>query len=580
MLEKARNFVHELSRRHVFKVGGVYAAAAFILFQAADLIFKGLGMSPRAFSIVVYAGIAGFPITLLLAWAYDLTSEGVVRTAASDPERVAPDPDLSKAPWPPDIPRTSVAVLPFENLSGDSESDYFSDGITDEVITVLCKVPGLKVVSRTSVMQYRKTARNLRHIGRELRAGSIMQGTVRRAGDRVRVTAQLIDAATDAHLWAESYDRNLEDVFAIQSDLAFQIAGALQTELTSDQTDRIKRTPTTSVEAYDLYLRGRHFWGRRTLDDLKKSVEYFEEALAIDRKFALAIAGLADSLILLGLYGGEKPDAVMRRARDAADRALDLDSTLASAMAARACVRAVYDWDWSAAEREFKQATRAASGEVTAHQWFAMHCLTPIKRFDEAQEELRRAAEKDPLSPAVRASMGVVDYFRGRHEQALKTYETVLDTHPEFALAHQFKGQTLLAMGRTNEAIESLDEAARLSRRAPEVVAALGHAQAVAGNRTEAEALAKELNSLATIQYVSPVLMAQILVGLGDQTGALSALRRAHAQRASDLIWISVRPVFEPMHGDEGFESLAESIGLPSTRPPSSALKPKGWAQV
>jgi serine/threonine-protein kinase len=570
MPPRIRSIFGELSRRHVFRVAGVYAAVAFVVFQAADLIFSALELPEWAFQVVVIGGILGAPIALVLAWAYDLTPQGVVRTdpvieparpaGASAGVTAAAGRDGTSA-----APLTAIAVLPFANLSGDPESDYFSDGITDDVITGLCKVPGLKVISRTSVMQYRNAARNIREIAGELRVGSVLEGSVRRAGERVRITGQLIDARTDEHLWAEAFDRKLEDVFAIQSEVARQIASALRAELTPAVGERLSAPPTHSMEAYDLYLRGRHLWNRRTPEDLRKSVGYFQRALAVDPKFALASAGLADAWVILGIYGAEVPQEAMRRAREAADEALATDPIAAEALAARACVRACYDWDWGAAEREFRNAIRVAPMYGTAHQWFAMHCLTPLGRFEEALRQLQVASEIDPLSPAVRASQGVVRYFAGRPEAAAAEYRGVLEMHPEFTLARYFLGQALEAQGRTDEAVATFREVAELSSRSPEVVAALGHALGRAGDRREAEALLAELHARAERAYVSPVLTAQVHVGLGDAAGALSELARARTWKAADLIWLAVRPVFAPLRSEPAWRPLLSSIGLPVT---------------
>jgi eukaryotic-like serine/threonine-protein kinase len=572
MPDKIRHLIRELSRRHVFRVAAVYAAVAFVIFQAAQLIFAALAFPDWAFSLVVVLGLLGAPIALVLAWAYDLTPEGVIRTqgtAAQQPHAPLAGPVSTMRPGSPDPDapsRTSVAVLPFVNLSGDPESDYFSDGITDDVITGLCKVPGLKVISRTSAMQYRNVTRNLPEIARELGVANVLEGSVRRAGGRVRVTAQLIDASSDAHVWADVYDRNLDDVLGIQRDISIEIAKALETEMSPSAEARVRQLPTRSVEAYDLYLRGRHLWNRRQVDDLRRSVGYFERALAADPGFALAAAGLADAFVILGIYGADEPEHAMRRARDAADRALQMDPGMPEALTARACVRASFDWDWSAAEREFLQVTRSAPLYGTAHQWFAMHCLAPLGRFDEALRELGLATEIDPLSPAVRASRGAVHYFAGRPAEAVAEYRTVIETHPEFSLARYFLGQALEAMGSAEAAVVEIEEAARVSGRPSEVVAALGHALASAGNAEGAANVLAELEGRAARAYVSPVLLAQVHVGLGDRARALAALERAHTQRAADLIWLGVRPVFAPLHGEPAFASLLGTVGLPAPR--------------
>ena len=342
---RVRTFFFELRRRHVIRVGIAYAAVAFILIEAAGNIFPVVGLEGW-YPAVVVLGLAGFPLTLILAWLFDLGPGGVVVTPraedAAPSTRVSQDTIVSAARLDP----KTVAVLPFDNLDGDAEDDYFADGITEEITARLSRIRDLKVVSRTSVMIFKDVKKNIRQVGRDLGAGSVVEGSVRRAQGRVRITAQLIDARSDEHVWAESYNRSLEDIFAIQSDVAESIATALQAELTPSEVAGLERKATDDLQAYDAYLKGRFLYNLRTEDGIRKSVGFLEEAIDRDPVFALAHAALADSFVLLGLYNADPPGRVMPRAKALALDALRLDPNLGEALTALACVRAIYDWDW------------------------------------------------------------------------------------------------------------------------------------------------------------------------------------------------------------------------------------------
>jgi serine/threonine-protein kinase len=569
LISRVRLFFRELSRRHVYRVAGVYAAVCFVVFQVAELIFEALRIPEWAFTLTVVLGLLGAPIALVLAWAFDLTPEGVQRTPpAGTATGSGSAPDPTPAPHASlrtgEAPRNSVAVLPFANLSDSRENEYFSDGITDDVIASLCRARSLKVISRTSVMQYRDRRRSLREIGAELGVAAVLEGSVRRDGARVRIVAQLVDVASDQHLWAEVYDRRLEDIFAIQAEVAREIARALEVELSPRAERETGPSPTVSIEAYDLYLKGRYLWNRRTPDDIRRAREELERALALDPRFTLAYAALADVDLTLGIYGAAPPTEVMPRALRAAEHALALDPGLAEALTARACVRAIYEWDWDGAERDFQLALRSGPQYATAHHWYALHCLGPRGRFEEAWAALEGARELDPVSPALGASLAVVHHFQRRPEAAAGVCRGVLAANPDFSLAHFFLGQALEALGRRDEAVRALEEAVRLSRRSAEAVAALAHALAGRGDEARARELLNELEARAAHAYTSPVLLAQVHTALGEREAALSRLEEAVEQRSADLIWLGVRPVFDPLRGEARFEALLDSVGLPA----------------
>jgi serine/threonine protein kinase/Tfp pilus assembly protein PilF len=458
--------------------------------------------------------------------------------------------------------RRGIAVLPFDNLSHDRENAYFSDGLTEEIITALSRVPALRVVSRTSVMQYKDVKKSLRDIARELEVDTVVEGSVRKAGDRVRITAQAIDGRGDEHLWSETYDRQLEDIFEIQSDVASRICDAIRAELSETEKADLAQPGTSDVAAYDLYLKARYLWNQRTPSGLHASVGYFRKAIGRDAAFALAHAGLADSYVMLGVYGASPPHEVMVAAKQAAAGALAIDPTLPRALTARACVRATYDWDWAGAEQDFKTALQHDPGDATTHQWYATNVLVPRRRFEEARREVEEAARLEPLSPAIAASSGVTAYFARDYERAMETYANALTLHPNSGLIHYFMGQCEVERGRLAEALQALQRAMELTPPSSEIMAALGHCHASAGNTRQATDILSQLEHRATSGWVSPVLLAQVLTALGDHEAALRKLDEAVELRASDLIWLAVRPVFDPLRSEPRFAELLKAIGL------------------
>lgn len=538
-------FFRELKRRRVFRVAVVYFAVAFVIVETADLIFPALGIPDWAYTLVVVLAIMGLPVALVLAWAFDLTPAGVERTGAW-----VDDPPVATRPADP----SSIAVLPFANLGGDPDDEYFSDGITDDIIARVCAVPGLKVISRTSVMRYKHDPEPLPRIAGELGVAYVLEGSVRRTRDRVRIVAQLVDAATEVNLWAATFDRDLEDVFAIQTDVAGRVADALATELSQGDRERLGRIPTRSLDAYDLYLRARHEWNRRTPQALERSLELLERAVALDPDFALAHAAMADTLVTLGIYGTWPPDRVIERARTASKNALDRDPALAEALTARACLQAVFDWDWDNAERDFRRAIDADAAYPTARQWYAMNLLVPRRRFDEAALQLDAALESDPLSPVLEASVGILRFYRRNWDAAESALRGLLGRDPEFAVARYFLGLTLAHSGALDAAAAELGRVVRNGGRSGEALSARAMVHAMAGDR------ARALEALDALGDVSPSLRAQVHTALGEPERALDLLEEAVRGRAADLAWVDVRPAFDPLREHPRFDRVRRAI--------------------
>ena len=454
----------------------------------------------------------------------------------------------------------SIAVLPFVNASGAAEDDFLCDGISDELVHALGKVPGLRVVARTSSFAFKGSTDDARTIAQKLRVSSLLEGTLRRAGNRLRMTTQLVDATTGFQLWSERFDRQMTDVFEVQDEVTRSIVASLKLELMPDEQPQ-RANPV----AYERYLEARFHWNRRTETGVRKSLGLLDEAITLDEMYAPAHAAQAGTLVTLAIYGQRAPADVMPKARAAADRALELSPSLAEALTARACVRAMYEWDWQGAEDDFEHALRSDPQSSTALQWYAMHLLVPQGRFDEARTHIRRARAADPISPVVSLGWGLIHYFERDFERAVTAYRELLERSPDFEIAHFFLGQALLEAHRPDEAFSHLQRAMTQAGAAPETMAMLGVAHATAGRIREAQESLATLTERSQTSYVSPVLLAQIHSALGSTSETLEALERARDARATDLVWIGVRPAFDAVRLDPRFESLVREIGLHAT---------------
>jgi TolB-like protein/Tfp pilus assembly protein PilF/predicted Ser/Thr protein kinase len=458
---------------------------------------------------------------------------------------------------------SSIAVLPFANMSAEPDSEFFSDGIAEELTNALSRLEGLHVVARGSAFAFKGGQEDVREIGRRLGVSTVLEGSVRRSGSQVRVTAELVSAADGYRLWSERFDRQLDDVFAIQDEIAAAIAEVLQaTLLGAPKAYAQEPVKTGDPRAYEHYLRGRHLWNERTTSALERSVEEFQRALAIDPRHAPSYAGIADSYVILGVYSHRPQDEVMPKAKTAAEQALAIDASLAEAHTALACVRALHEWDWPAADALFRRAIAQNPQYATAHQWYAMNCLVPQGRFDEARLELGRALALDPLSLAVNTSVGLCDYYARNLASAKAALEKTVDLNQRFGAARYFLGHTLIAMGRYDEAITALERAVALQEGSAETTAALATAHALAHHHPEAEALLADLVRRSRETYVSPALLAQVHLGLADHATALEHLEDAAARRTADVVWLKIHPIYDPVRGHPRFRALLERTRL------------------
>jgi eukaryotic-like serine/threonine-protein kinase len=453
----------------------------------------------------------------------------------------------------------SIAVLPFANMSPGEENEYLSDGITDDLIHALAKLDGLRVLARTSTFALKARHQDVRTIGRELQVTAVLEGSVRRSGDRLRVTTQLVDASNGFELWSERYDRKLDDVFDVQDEISRSIVEALRVGVLRKE-QRLVTAPTESISAYECFLKGRFHWNQRTESGLFRSQQFLEAAIAADPNFLEAFAGLADVHLTLGIYGALPPDETMPRALKAAEQVLARDTRSSEALAARGSVRALYQYDWTGAEQDFVAATQAGPQYPTAHQWYAMHCLAPLRRFGEGRARLGRARELDPLSPAVAVSLGVLEYYEGDDEKAAASFASVLERDPSFGLAAYFLGQVDTRRQQFAPAIASLERAKVLTGDSPEVESALGVAHALAGDSSAATRSLDRLVERARTRYISPVLLAQIHVALKNEDRALGYLQLGYQSRATEMALLDVRPVFDPLRLRPEFRDLVRRI--------------------
>jgi len=462
------------------------------------------------------------------------------------------------------LDKRRIAVLPLMNISPDPQDEYFTDGMTEEIIYTLSKIRKLKVIAQTSVMTYKGQRKKIAEIGQELRVGTVLEGSVRKSDSKLRITVQLVDVESEEHRWSEAYDRDLEDVFAIQSDIAEKVAQALQVKLLAGEKQEIEKEPTEKLEAYNLYLKGRYFSNKRTGSDLEKAIEYFKQAIEIDPDYALAYAGLADIYNLLPTFSTSTTfkDAYLQ-AEKAALQALMIDDTLAEAHASLALLKAQGDWEWEAAESEFKRAIQLNPGYPTAHHWYAIYLVT-MHRFDEAIGEIKQALQLDPLSLITNADLGQVYYCAGNYDQAIAALQNALEMDPNFAYAHLFLGLAYVQKSMYEEALAAMEKAKAMSAVGwiSFVKAWLGLAHVRMGNISAAQEALESLVERSKKEHVPPTLLASLYFALGENDQGSEWLDRAYEARDVFLFFARTEPLCENLHSSPRFTALLKKMGL------------------
>jgi TolB-like protein/Flp pilus assembly protein TadD len=455
-----------------------------------------------------------------------------------------------------------LAVLPLDSLSGDASQNYFADGMTDELITDLAQISALRVISRTSVMVYKGARKPLPQIARELNVDAVVEGTVLRSGDQVRITAQLIEAATDKHLWSQSYEGELRDTLALQDRVARAIAEQIQINLTPREQAALKNVKAVNPQAYESYLKGRYFWNKRTAEGLKVALAYFNQATEEDPKYAHAYSGLADTYALLGdwQYAVMTPREAFPKAKAAALKAVELDSALGEAHNSLAFVLDGFDWDLDAGGKEFRRAIELNPGYATAHHWYAWH-LALLGRYDEAIAEMRKAENLDPLSLIINADLAELLVLAHSYDESIQQSRKTIEMDPDFAFAHNQLAQAYLQKHMYEEAVVELQKAVQLSGGSPTCIANLARADVLSGKRSEAVKLLSDLKKRATPAYSYASEIAVIYVALGDTDQAMACLEKGYAERFNPGVLL--RPGFDPLRSDSRFQDLVHRVGLP-----------------
>ena len=588
-----QRFFAELKRRNVYKVAVAYIVGGWALSEGISQVFPVFDVPNGIIRLIVILIIAGLPVALALAWMFEITPEGIKRTATADAMPASAKP--KKYVWlyvvvlgavvsiglfflgrysaqnasgaaragASELPQKSIAVLPFDNLSRDPDNAYFTEGVEDEILTRLAKVADLKVISRTSTQHFKSAPENLPAIAKQLGVANILEGSVQKAADQVRVNVQLISAMTGAHLWADTYDRKLTDIFAVESDIAKSIAETLQAKLTGSAEQVLASKPTENPQAHELYLKGRYFWNRRTGENLKRAADYFQQAIGKDPNYALAYSGLADCHVLLPVYPdlGSNPRDELPQALDAARKAVELDDTLAEAHTSLARALAS-NLQLPAAMSEFNRAIELNPNYATAHQWFG-ECLQSQGHIEEGLAELKRAQELDPLSLIINSLLGFAFDTVGKSDQAIAQLRKTIEIDPNFDIAHSYLGDVLEHRGQLKEAIVEYEKSNTL-RVEPFNLAQLARAYFLVGRKPEAQQLWEKLKSLSERQYVPAYSMAVVQATFGNKDEAVRLLEKSYEDHApfdsADLGWILIDYRLDPLRSDPRFRKLIARI--------------------
>jgi TolB-like protein/DNA-binding winged helix-turn-helix (wHTH) protein/Flp pilus assembly protein TadD len=456
----------------------------------------------------------------------------------------------------------SLAVLPLDSLSSDASQDFFADGMTDELISELGRISALRVISRTSVMSYKHARKPLPEIARELNVDAVVEGTVLRSGDKVRITAQLIEASTDKHLWSQSYEGDLRDTLELQSKVARAIADQIQINLSPHEQAALKNVKIVNPEAYVSFLKGRYFWNKRTVDSLKVALAYFNQAIEEDPKYAQAYSGLADTYALLGdwQFAVMTPKEALPKAKAAAIKALELDSSLGEAHNSLAFCLDGFDWDFDSAGKEFRKAIDLNPGYATAHHWYAWH-LSLLGRYDEAIGEMKKAENLDPLSLIINSDLAEILSIAHSYDDSIQQSRKTIEMDPNFALAYNHLGQAYLQKHMNDEAVVELQKAVQLSGNNPTCIANLARAYAASDKRGEAEKLLSDLKKRSDSGHSLAAEISMVYASLGDTDQAMSWLERGYEERFNPGVLL--RPGFDPLRSDPRFEDLVRRVGLP-----------------
>jgi adenylate cyclase len=568
------SFWAELKRRHVVRVAISYVVVGFVVLEAADILLPALNLPDWTITLVLALTLLGFPIALVLAWAFDVTPTGVHRTPPAHPvdRNSAPetldDPAQAASQGSPDPPEqddvgwgSSIAVLAFVDMSPEQDQGYFCEGISEEIIDGLTRVDGLEVAARSSAFAYNAGGHDLRQVGEELGVGVVLEGSVRKAGDTVRITAQLIKASDGYHLWSERYDRQLQDIFAIQEEIAQAVVDRMRSTLGEGAGVPVLRNHTADPEAYRLYLKGRDFWGKRHAVGLDKGLEYFNRALECDPDYALAHAGVADVYAVKGFYSVIPSDEAFEKATHAARRALELDDSLAEAHHAWGVILGWYTRDWQGCEASFRKSISLGANPAP-YAWLCQ-MYGGHGRTDDLHDAANHVLRLDPRgSMALGVAAGGLGLGR-QWEKCAAFADQALDVDPDFLLGLYPSGWSLVAMGRVDEGLERLERSVDLSQRNPLILSMYGATLGWAGRVEACEAVLAELEEQERSRVVQANGVAMVLAQLGRTDEALSRLEAYGDGPNPGAYTLGSFFLFDPLRGDERFDAILRRYGLP-----------------
>jgi adenylate cyclase len=578
-----RNFFAELKRRNVYKVAVAYAVVGWLVVQVTATIVPALHLPDGLTTAVVVLTLVGFPVALIISWAFEMTPEGMKRTENVSPDEVIPQWSKrkfaalvigvavvaaglfafqllhsSRSTVTATANAKSIAVLPFVNMSAEKNDEYLSDGMTEELINVLSKVPGLRVPGRTSCFAFKgKNEEDIfRKVGDQLHVGTVLEGSVRKAGDKLRVTAQLINVTDGYHLWSKDYDGDVKNILNFQSNVAEQVVQALQVKLGGDEKRILTKKPTENPEAHRLYLLGRYEFGKYTQAGWTNAIRYYEEALKLDPDYALAYCGLADNYAYMGSVVMPEKEA-NEKVKEFAQKALELDPDLAEARMSFA-LALVSAYDWRNGLKEFDRALELNPNLAFAYELQAW-TINGLGRFDEAIAKTKKAVELDPLNPFFQMSLSFFQYWARQYDNAIPQARKTLEMDPNSAISHVLLGLSFLKKGDTAGAISELQKS-----KAPDPGAwyqgFLGYAYAISGDRAKAEQSLRELEDVAKRQYVSPTAFATIYLGLGEKQKALDSLEKAYEQQDSACWYLKIDQIYDSVRNEPRFQALGQKI--------------------
>ena len=580
-----------MKRRNVYKVAVAYAIVGWLLIQIATQVFPFLEIPNWVVRLIIALVAIGFPIALVIAWAFEATPEGIKRTEDVDlaaqtrtPKKhawiyivvigaavsialffagryTAPSrEDGSRQRGTASLAEQSIAVLPFVNMSADKNDEYLSDGVSEELITALSKITGLQVKARTSSFAFKGKNEDIQKIGELLHVSHLLEGSVAKAGNKLRITAQLIQAADGNHEWSDTYDREMQDIFAVRSEVAQQVAETLKIRLLGEEKRKIDKKPTENLEAYNLYRQGRFYADKLSEEGMTRAVPLFQQAIEKDPRFALAYAGLADNYVIAA-DAIIPPREAFSKAKEAALRAIELDDSLAEAHASLGLVHYHYDWDWAGAEKELKRALELNPKSAQSHTLYT-HFLAGMGRYDEAKKYGAHALELDPLSVSAHWFLGWGAIYAGRNDEAIGFFSKALELDPNNPWTRWFLGRAYLFSGNSPRAIEEIETGLRFGPDDPLGLGFAGYVYAVTGRRADALKILQRLDELQKRRFISTISRVYVYAGLGDKDKTFEWLEKAYQERSDSLAWFRFDPESKSLQNDPRFAALMRKVGF------------------